>query len=128
MNRMHFEPIRIYFSDLRSSAGVRQAIVRVFTDWTTGCIQATLHTHSLNSIFLNYIQFYSFFLNFVFFQKNWKEWSWGYACIMMHCGIYASGLHHNKERIRMFRVIWLKWRGMDLKITKITAKYSFIGW
>ena len=31
MNRMPFEPIRIYFSDLRSSAGFRQAIARVFT-------------------------------------------------------------------------------------------------
>ena len=28
---MPFEPIRIYFSDLRSSAGFRQAIARVFT-------------------------------------------------------------------------------------------------
>ena len=37
---MPFEPIRIYFSDLRSSAGVRQAIARVFTDCTTGVIQA----------------------------------------------------------------------------------------
>ena len=33
------EPIRIYFSDVRSSAGVRQAIARVFTDWTTGVIR-----------------------------------------------------------------------------------------
>ena len=40
MNRMPFEPIRIYFSDLRNSAGVRQAIARVFTDWTKGVIQA----------------------------------------------------------------------------------------
>ena len=40
MNRMRFEPIRIYFSDLISSAGVRQAIVRVFTDCITGVIQA----------------------------------------------------------------------------------------
>ena len=40
MNRMPFEPIKIYFSDLRSSAGVRQAIARVFTDCTTGVIQA----------------------------------------------------------------------------------------
>ena len=39
---MPFEPIRIYFSDVRSSAGVRQAIARVFTDWTTGVIQAVL--------------------------------------------------------------------------------------
>ena len=38
MNRIPFEPIRIYFSDLRSSAGVRQAIARVLTDWTTGVI------------------------------------------------------------------------------------------
>ena len=37
---MPFEPIRIYFSDLRSSAGVREAVARVFTDWTTGVIQA----------------------------------------------------------------------------------------
>ena len=37
---MPFEPIRIYFSHLRSSAGVRQAIARVFTGWTTGVIQA----------------------------------------------------------------------------------------
>ena len=40
MNRMPFEPIRIYFSNLRSSAGVRQAIARVFEDWATGVIQA----------------------------------------------------------------------------------------
>ena len=44
---MPFEPIRIYFSDLRSSAGVRQAITRVFTDWTTGVFR--LYTGHLSS-------------------------------------------------------------------------------
>ena len=42
---MPFEPIRIYFSDLRSSAGVRQAIARVFTDWTTCVIEAVRRLH-----------------------------------------------------------------------------------
>ena len=37
---MPFEPIRIYFSDLRSSAEVQQAIAGVFTDCITGVIQA----------------------------------------------------------------------------------------
>ena len=39
-SRMRFEPIGIYFSHLRSSVGVRHAIMRASEDWTTECIQA----------------------------------------------------------------------------------------
>ena len=89
---LHFVLIRIYFSDLRSSAEVRQVIARVFQDWITGCIIQAVHR--LRFVLTRRWQF-----------SLWCEERILYNCIIMNkmCNLSTKKRTEDKKKWTVFK-------------------------